>query len=74
MRDQALRCGSADTKEVDTVRLKLQEAQEDLDSTRADLVAAEKAAVDAEKALQRRVLLHGCISKLVLHTAYRWRV
>ncbi|DBB13479.1 TPA: hypothetical protein ACH3X3_000533 [Trebouxia sp. C0006] len=53
MRDQALRRGSADTKEVDTARLKLQEAQEDLDSTRADLVAAEKAAADAEKALQR---------------------
>ncbi len=53
MRDQALRRGSADTKEVDTARLKLQEAQEDMDSTRADLVAAEKAAADAEKALQR---------------------
>ncbi|DBA92727.1 TPA: hypothetical protein ACH3X1_002933 [Trebouxia sp. C0004] len=53
MRAQALRRGSADTKEVDAARLKLQEAQEDLDSTRADLVAAEKAAADAEKALQR---------------------
>jgi hypothetical protein len=53
MRDQALRRGSADTKEIETARLKLQESQEDLDSTRADLVAAEKAAADAEKALQR---------------------
>ena len=53
MREHALRRSDGGSKEVDTVRLKLQEAQEDLDSTRASLVAAEKAAADAEKALHR---------------------
>ena len=56
MRDQALqRSGelSDGSKEVEGLRLKLQAAQEDLDATRASLTAAEKAAVDAEKALHR---------------------
>ena len=60
MREQALRRSSSCAKEVDSARLKLQEAQEDLDSTRANLVAAEKAAADAEKALHRSVLLMAC--------------
>ena len=57
MRDQTLRRSGERTGEApgetDSVRLKLQEAQEDLDTTRASLAAAEKAAVDAEKVLQR---------------------
>lgn len=60
MREQALRRSSSCAKEVDAARLKLQEAQEDLDSTRANLVAAEKAAADAEKALHRSVCLIAC--------------
>ena len=56
VRDQALRRlgGPPDgSKEADPLRLKLQEAQEELDATRSSLAAAEKAAADAEKALQR---------------------
>lgn len=58
VRDQALQRAEEPpdgSKEVDSLRLKLQEAQEGLDATRASLTAAEKAAVDAEKALQRWV-------------------
>lgn len=55
-RDQALRRSGGHPdgpKEADTLRLKLQEAQEELDATRSSLAAAEKGASDAEKALQR---------------------
>lgn len=59
-RDQAQQCSSEAPdaskevdKQLDSLRLKLQAAQEDLESTRASLTAAEKAAVDAEKALHR---------------------
>lgn len=43
------------SKEVDSLHLKLQAAQEELEATRASLTAAEKAVVDAEKALHRWV-------------------
>ena len=58
VRDQALQHTgeqSDGSKEVDSLRLKLQAAQEELDASRASLTAAEKAVVDAEKALQRLV-------------------
>ena len=58
VREQAVqRTGerSDGSKEVDSLRLKLQAAQEELEATRASLTAAEKAVVDAEKALHRFV-------------------
>lgn len=59
-RDQAQQCpgeGLDRPKELDSLRLKLQAAQEDLEATRASLTAAEKAAVDAEKTLHRLAAL-----------------
>ena len=56
MREQTLKRNSTVSdgfKEVEGVRAKLQEAQDELEATRASLAAAEKAATDADKALNR---------------------
>ena len=60
MREQTLKRNSTMSdgfKETESVRAKLQEAQEELEATRASLAAAEKAAADADKALNRCALL-----------------
>ena len=69
MREQIQRrhSGQADVhaKEVAELREKLQEGQDELDSTRRDLSAAEKQAAEAERALHRcTVLLLAALSPL----------
>ena len=57
MKEQTLQhgagCPHGSLEELEAVRQKAQQAQQELEATRASLGAAEKAASDAEKALLR---------------------